>query len=41
MQEKQIYTMGYLEIFAPESAFHSSEELQCRTWATADQSNLN
>lgn len=41
MQEKKIYTKGYLERFAPESAYHPSEELQSKSWARADQSNLN
>lgn len=40
-QEKKIHTMSYLEGFVPEAAFRPSEELQCRSWATANQRNLS
>lgn len=33
--------MSYLEGFVPEAAFHPSEELQCSSWATANQRNLS
>lgn len=40
-QEKNIYTVGCLERFAPKAIIHPSEELQCRSWTAAEQSNLD